>query len=98
MSQDVKSYTNWKALPPLGGGVWVAMVTEVLDSEEIPNLVQTDLSSGGLGVVTGTETLGKGWRIKVPEEFYSRAIEIHESIMGGDHATEPAEETDDPAL
>lgn len=97
MSQEVKSYTNWKSLPPLGGGVWVAMVTEVLDNEEIPNLVKTDLSSGGLGVVTGTETLGKSWRIQVPEEFYARALNIHESILGGDNATEPTEESDDPA-
>lgn len=98
MSQDVKSYGRWVSLPPLGGGVWVAMVTEVLDGEGIPNLVKTDLSSGGLGVVTGTETLGKSWRIQVPEEFFVRALEIHESILGGDHANEPAEETDDPAL
>ena len=62
MSDDVKSYASWKSLPALGGGVWVAMVTEVLDGEGIPNLVKTDLASGGLGVVTGTDTLGKAWR------------------------------------
>ncbi|NUO19627.1 hypothetical protein HUU59_09290 [bacterium] len=98
MSDQVKSYTNWKSLPPLGGGVWVAMVTEVLDNEEIPNIVKTDLASGGLGVVTGTETLGKAWRIQVPEEYYTRALEIHDSILGGDHTSEPAEEVDDPSL
>jgi hypothetical protein len=97
MSDDVKSYANWKSLPPLGGGVWVAMVTEVLDNEEIPNLVKTDLSAGGLGVVTGTETLGKGWRIQVPEEFYARALEIYESILGDTLNAEPTEETDDPS-
>jgi len=95
---EVTSYTNWKSLPPLGGGVWVAMVTEVLDNEGIPNLVKTDLSSGGLGIVTGTETLGKAWRIQVPEEFYARALEIHESILGDAVHAEPTEETDDPGL
>ncbi|MBK6764951.1 MAG: DUF2007 domain-containing protein [bacterium] len=94
---EVKSYTNWKSLPPLGGGVWAAMVTEVLDNEGIPNLVKTDLSSGGLGVVTGTDTLGKAWRIQVPEEFYARALEIHESIQGDAEHAEPTEETDDPS-
>jgi hypothetical protein len=96
MSDEVKSYTNWISLPPLGGGVWVAMVTEVLDKEGIPNLVKTDLASGGLGVVTGTETLGKSWRIQVPEEYHPRALEIYHSILGGTEG-EPTEETDDPA-
>ena len=90
MSDAVKSYSEWVSLPPLNGGVWVAMVTEVLDGEGIPNLVKTDLSSGGLGVVTGTDTLGKSWRIQVPLEFLGRALEIHESILGGDNATEAA--------
>ncbi|MCB1058957.1 MAG: hypothetical protein KDB65_01885 [Calditrichaeota bacterium] len=97
MSDDVKSYASWKSLPALGGGVWVAMVTEVLDGEGIPNLVKTDLASGGLGVVTGTDTLGKAWRIQVPEDFYIRSLEIYESILGG-NSGEPVEETDDPAL
>lgn len=97
MSSDVKSFAKWVSLPPLNGGVWVAMVTEVLDSEGIPNLVKTDLASGGLGMVTGTDTLGKAWRIQVPEEFLARALEVYESILGGDHETEPVEETDDPA-
>ncbi len=98
MSDDVKSYGSWQPLPALAGGVWVAMVTEVLDKEGIPNLVKTDLSSGGLGVVTGTETLGKSWRVQVPEEFYSRALEIYESILGDTESGEPVEEADDPAL
>ncbi|MBU0691104.1 hypothetical protein KKG66_00385 [bacterium] len=75
---------TWKSLPPLRGGVWVAMVTEVLDQKEIPNIVKTDLSSGGLGQVTGTEQLGKGWRIQVPEESYAEALDIFESLMGED--------------
>jgi hypothetical protein len=74
--------TGWKSLPPLEGGVWVAMVTEVLDREEIPNLVKTDLSSGGLGVVTGTSSPGKSWRIQVPEQFYERALDIYQSLLG----------------
>ncbi|RPH93746.1 hypothetical protein EHM69_09420 [candidate division KSB1 bacterium] len=75
---------NWKSLPALTGGVWVAMVTEVLDQEGIPNLVKTDLSAGALGVITGTMSLGKLWRIQVPEPEYDRALEIYESLMG-DH-------------
>ena len=64
----------WKSLPPLSGGVWVAMVTEVLDNKEIPNLVKTDLSSGALGIVTGTQRLGKPLRVQVPEERYDEAV------------------------
>jgi hypothetical protein len=79
---DKREYTEWKSLPPLDGGVWVAMVTEVLDDREIPNLVKTDLSAGGLGVVTGTTTLGKMWRIQVPAEFYVEAMEVFDSLMG----------------
>jgi hypothetical protein len=60
------------------------MVTEVLDEREIPNLVQTDLSSGGLGQITGTEQLGKATRIQVPEENYAAALEIFESMMSND--------------
>jgi hypothetical protein len=73
---------EWKSLPPLDGGVWVAMVTEILDREEIPNLVKTDLAAGGLGVVTGTSPLGKAWRIQVPAQFYDQALEIYQSLLG----------------
>ncbi len=82
--------TAWKSLPPLDGGVWVAMVTEVLDKEEIPNIVKTDLAAGGLGVVTGTSPLGKAWRIQVPEPFYDRAMEVYQTLLGaGGEANEP---------
>lgn len=78
MSDRVK----WVSLPPLEGGVYVGMVTEVLDDHEIPNLVKTDLSAGGLGVVVGTEQLGKAWRIQVPEEYLAQAMEIYNELMG----------------
>ena len=85
--------TDWKSLPPLDGGVWVAMVTEVLDKEEIPNIVKTDLAAGGLGVVTGTTPLGKAWRIQVPEQFYERAMEVYQSLLGaGGEANEQTEQ------
>lgn len=96
MSEEVKSYSDWKSLPPFEGGVWVAMVTEVLDNEGIPNLVKTDLAAGGLGVITGTETLGKAWRVQVPSEFFARALAIYESVLGEQGGGEPAEELDDP--
>lgn len=83
MRDEARGYSEWKSLPPLDGGVWVAMVTDVLDQEEIPNLVKTDLAAGGLGVVTGTISLGKLWRIQVPAEFYARALEVYEGLMGG---------------
>jgi hypothetical protein len=82
MTDTSESRTNWKSLPPLRGGVWVAMVTDVLDQQDIPNIVKTDLTSGGLGQITGTEQLGKGWRIQVPEEFYEEALGIFDSLMG----------------
>jgi hypothetical protein len=75
-------HTSWKSLPPLKGGLWVGMVTEVLDREGIANLVKTDLEAGGLGVIMGTEPLGDPWRIQVPEDDYARALEIYESLMG----------------
>jgi hypothetical protein len=75
------SEAKWKSLPPLSGGVYVGMVTEVLDGENIPNLVKTDLAAGGLGMIVGTEPLGRPWRIQVPEEFYDRALEIYESLL-----------------
>jgi len=87
MTDSSESRTDWKSLPPLRGGVWVAMVTDVLDQQDIPNLVKTDLSSGGLGQIIGTEQLGKGWRIQVPVEFYEDALNIFESLMG-DNAAE----------
>jgi hypothetical protein len=69
------------------------MVTEVLDGENIPNLVKTDLAAGGLGMIVGTEPLGRPWRIQVPEEFYDRAMEIYESLLhrqpGEDGDAEP---------
>jgi hypothetical protein len=74
--------TNWKSLPPLRGGLWVAMVTEVLDRENIPNMVKTTLESGGLGMIIGTEPLGDPWRIQVPESEYDRALEIFNTLMG----------------
>jgi hypothetical protein len=82
---------DWKSLPPLDGGVWVGMVTEVLDMEGIPNLVKTDLESGGLGVITGTAQLGTATRIQVPSQFYERALEIYQSLLGeGGEANEQA--------
>ncbi|MBU0510019.1 DUF2007 domain-containing protein [bacterium] len=87
--------TLWKSLPPLGGGVWVAMVTEVLDNEGIPNVVKTDLEGGGLGRITGTQQIGRPWRIQVPEEYYDRALNIYESLLareGGDEAEDKSED------
>jgi hypothetical protein len=82
---------EWMSLPPLDGGVWVAMVTEVLDKENIPNMVKTDLEAGGLGVITGTTQLGQTWRIQVPKQFYDRALEIYQSLLGeGGEANEPS--------
>lgn len=92
-NMDRRDYVEWKSLPPLDGGVWVAMVTEVLDSNEIPNIVKTDLSAGGLGMVVGTTTLGKMWRIQVPEEYYEQALDIYESLLGGG-ASDDASEKD----
>jgi hypothetical protein len=83
--------SDWKSLPPLDGGVWVAMVTEVLDREGIPNVVKTDLAAGGLGVITGTVPLGEAWRIQVPEAEYARALEILESLMGPPSSDSPHE-------
>jgi hypothetical protein len=85
---------NWKALPPLEGGVFVAMVTEVLDSQNIPNMVKTDLEAGGLGMIIGTSPLGDPWRIFVPEVEYARAMEVYESLMGQDHAEDQNGESD----
>jgi hypothetical protein len=78
----------WKPLPILKGGVWVGMVTEVLDREGIANVVQTDFAAGGVGVITGTEPLGNPWRIQVPEDDYARALEIYESLMGDENKNE----------
>ncbi|MFH1012060.1 MAG: hypothetical protein V1784_12615 [bacterium] len=74
--------TDWVPLPKLPGGIYVAMVTEVLDQEKIPNLVKTDLAAGGIGVVTGTTTVGMPWRILVPRDRYEEALHIFESIAG----------------
>jgi hypothetical protein len=74
--------TDWVPLPKLPGGVYVAMVTEVLDKENIPNWVKTDLAAGGIGVIIGTETVGKPWRILVPRDKYEEALHIFESIVG----------------
>jgi hypothetical protein len=79
---EIRHYTDWKSLPPLDGGVWVAMVTEVLDDHEIPNLVKTDLAAGGLGMVIGTVSLGKLWRVQVPAEYYDQAMDIYDSLFG----------------
>jgi hypothetical protein len=83
---------NWKSLPPLEGGVFVAMVTDVLDQHDIPNLVKTELESGGLGVIMGTTQLGRSWRIQVPDLEYDRAMEIYQSLMGN----ETPDDEDDP--
>ncbi len=90
---EARGYTEWVSLPPLEGGLWVAMVTEVLDDEGIPNLVKTDLAAGGLGVVMGTDSPGKQWRIQVPAEYHARALDIFDSLMGqtGDEGS-PEEE------
>jgi hypothetical protein len=79
-----KDSTEWVALPKLPGGVYVAMVTEVLDKENIPNLIKTDLAAGGMGMVVGTTTVGKPWRILVPRDKYEEALHIFESIAGSD--------------
>jgi len=81
MSEEKRDRVNWKSLPPLEGGVYVGMVTEVLDNEGIPNLVKTDLEAGGLGMIMGTQQVGRPWRIQVPEEFFVRAMEIYESLL-----------------
>ena len=85
---EPSGHTGWKSLPPLDGGVWVAMVTEVLDERGIPNLVQTDLAAGGIGMVVGTTTVGKLWRVQVPAEYYEQALEIYESMFGGSEGGE----------
>jgi len=79
---------TWKALPPLSGGVFVSMVTEVFDKENIPNMVKTDLEAGGLGMIMGTETLGDPWKIFVPESEYDRALEIFRSLMGNQEGSD----------
>lgn len=81
---------TWKPLPPLSGGVFVSMVTEVLDKENIANMVKTDLESGGLGMIMGTETLGNPWKIFVPESEYDRALEIFNALMGDRGESEPS--------
>ncbi|MDD5087302.1 MAG: DUF2007 domain-containing protein [bacterium] len=91
MSEEKRDRVNWKALPPLEGGVYVGMVTEVLDNEGIPNLVKSDLEAGGLGMIAGTQRLGEPWRIQVPEEFYDRAMEIYESLLRREGGTETDE-------
>ncbi len=82
MGSGSREYAEWVSLPPLDGGLWVAMVTEVLDDAAIPNLVKTDLASGGVGMVIGTTTLGKLWRIQVPREYEEEAMAVFESLMG----------------
>jgi hypothetical protein len=79
---DLPRNVLWKSLPPLNGGVFVAMVTEVLEDEGIPFMTQTTLEAGGLGVITGTLRLGEPWRIQVPDSDYERAMEIFKSLMG----------------
>jgi hypothetical protein len=95
MSNHDRDSVQWRALPLLDGGVYVGMVTEVLDREGIANVVKTDLEAGGLGVVMGTSPLGEPWRIEVPEEQYARAMEIYESIVGqaGEGGSDPGEST-----
>lgn len=73
---------EWVPLPKLPGGIYVSMITEVLDKENIPNLVKTDLAAGGIGMVVGTTTVGKPWRILVPRDKYEEALHIFESIVG----------------
>ena len=82
MTEHEEPKANWIALPPLKGGVFVSMVTEVLDKEDIPNMVKTDLESGGLGVIMGTQSLGDPYKIFVPEADYDRALEVYNSLMG----------------
>jgi hypothetical protein len=84
---------EWRALPPLDGGVYVGMVTEVLDENGIPNVVKTDLEAGGLGMVQGTSPLGNPWRIQVPVSYFDRAMEIYEAIVGGGEADANGEPT-----
>lgn len=74
--------SEWVPLPKLPGGVYAAMITEVLDKQDIPNLVKTDLAAGGLGMIVGTTTAGKPWRILVPQDRYDEALEIFERIIG----------------
>ena len=81
-AERTEGRVDWKSLPPLDGGVWVGMVTEVLDTEGIPNIVKSDLEHGGLGVITGTSQLGTATRIQVPSQFYERALEIYQSLLG----------------
>jgi hypothetical protein len=91
---------TWQPLPQLKGGVFVSMVTEVLDKENIPNMVKTDLESGGLGMIVGTETLGDPWKIFVPESDYDRAMQVFDSLMGSEdegsseEPSEPSEPTE----
>jgi hypothetical protein len=92
VAESSEGRTEWKFLPPLEGGIWVGMVTEVLDTEGIPNIVKSDLEHGGLGVITGTSQLGTATRIQVPSQFYERALEIYQSLMGaGGEANEQTE-------
>jgi hypothetical protein len=77
-----KKSVEWVPLPKLPGGIYVSMITEVLDKENIPNVVKTDLAAGGIGMVIGTTTVGKPWRILVPKDKYEEALHIFESIAG----------------
>lgn len=92
MSANDQDRVEWKALPPMEGGVYVSMLTEVLDDEGIPNVVKTDLESGGLGRITGTAQIGAPWRVQVPAEFYDRALDIYKSII----ESNPPDDADAP--
>lgn len=94
MNEHDQDQVLWKALPPMEGGVYVAMLTEVLDNEGIPNVVKTDLESGGLGRITGTSQIGAPWRVQVPEQFYERAMDIYRSII----ESNPSDDADAPII
>ena len=67
---------NWVPLRSVPGKPYAAMVTEILDKEEIPNYVKSDaISTAYLSSGTGIAV------IYVPEEHLTRAEEILNQML-----------------
>jgi hypothetical protein len=78
----MKEAADWSPLPDVDTELYVGMIRELLEKENIPSWIKLSPPSAGLSQAAAPKMAGKSWRILVPQDRYDEAIEIFEQIIG----------------
>jgi hypothetical protein len=78
----MKESSDWIPLPDVREELYVGMIKELLDKENIPSWIKLSALCAGLSQAAAPRTAGKSWCILVPQNRYDQAVEIFEQIIG----------------